>query len=110
MKEKIILKTRWEYYVANVTGILIITGLFFWLAALAITDEGIDFTSAYFWIALLLLIMVPYPLIGFFSSKKTVEATATGLTISYVFQKHRNVIRFSDIAEMKSRKTETETR
>ena len=105
-----VVKTRWEYYVANVTGILVIIGLLIWLLTLAITEDGIDFTSVFFWMALLLLIVFFYALIGFFSSMKTVDVTAKGLTIAYVFQKHRNVIRFSDIAEMKSRRTEQETR
>lgn len=109
MKKIILATTRWEYYVANVGGILAIVGLFIWFLTLAITNEGIDFTSAFFWMALLLLIVAPYALIGFFSSMKNVEVTATGLTISYVFQKHTNVIRFSDIAEMRSRRPEQET-
>src|SRR6187551_2603581 len=76
-----VVKTRWEYYVANVTGILVIIGLLIWLLTLAITEDGIDFTSVFFWMALLLLIVFFYALIGFFSSMKTVDVTAKGLTI-----------------------------
>ena len=108
MKDKLIVRTRWEYYVANVAGILALIGLFTWFFSLAFTNDGIDFTSVYFWLALLLLIIIPYALIGFFSSMKSVEVTVKGLTIAYVFQKHQNVVRFADVVEMKSRKSKDE--
>ena len=103
MKEKIVAKTKWEYYVANVFGILCLIALFIWQAAFAFTDEGIDFVSIFPWSALFLLIVIPFSLISFFSSMKTVEATTKDLTISYVFQKHRNVVLFSEVVEMTSR-------
>ena len=109
MKKILIARTRWEYYAANITGILAIIGLLAWFTVLAITDEGIDFTSVFFWMAILVIIIIPYALIGFFSSMKTVEVTATGLIISYIFQKHVNTIRFSDVVEMRSHRTEKET-
>ena len=109
MKTKLIAKTRWEYYVANVAGIIAILGMFFWFSSRAITEAGISFTSIFFWMAILLLIMVPFTLIGFFSSMKAVEVTAEGLIIFYVFQKHINEIGFSEIEKMESRVTGRET-
>lgn len=109
MKKQLIATTRWEYYVANIGGIIAIMGFFVWFLMLAIADKGIDFTSLFFWLALLTLVVLPYALISFFSSMKTVELMANGLIISYIFQKHKNVIQFSEVAEMKSRRSETRT-
>ena len=94
--------TRWEYYVANIAGILAILGLLIWSMTQAISGTGIDFASIFFWVGMILLIALPYTLIGFFSSMKAVEITAKGLIISYVFQKHKNQIKFSDVAQMKT--------
>ena len=109
MKKILVAKTRWEYYVANVAGILSLTGLFAWFLTLSISNDGVDLGSVFFWMAAVLLIIIPYSLIGFFSSMKTVEVTNNELSISYVFQKHTNLIRFADIAIMKSSKTKKET-
>jgi hypothetical protein len=109
MKTKFIVKTRWEYYVANVAGIVAILGLLFWCTSQAITERGINFMSIFFWIAILLLIMVPFTLISFFSSMKAVEVTTKGLIISYVFQKHVNEISFSEITKMESSTPRQET-
>ena len=97
--------TRWEYYVANVAGILAILGILIWCMTQAISATGIDFASILFWVGMILLIALPYTLIGFFSSMKAVELTAKGLIISYVFQKHKNQIKFSDVAQLKTNVT-----
>ncbi|MEO5980053.1 MAG: hypothetical protein ABIS36_15510 [Chryseolinea sp.] len=109
MDKEILVTTRWEYYVANVVGFIAVLGLFIWFCMLAISDRGIDFLSVFFWLALLMLIAIPYSMISFFSSMNTVEVTATGLIITYVFQKHKNVIQFSEIVKMKSTGTDRET-
>ncbi|HEY3403011.1 MAG TPA: hypothetical protein VGK59_06475 [Ohtaekwangia sp.] len=105
MKKLLVATTRWEYYAANIGGILALTAASISFIFMAIEDKGINFGSVFFWLALLLLIIIPYSLIGFFSSMETVEVTATELTIFYVFQKHTNVIRFPDIAALKSHRT-----
>ena len=106
----VVAKTRWEYYVANISGILAILGLLGWCIARVVSAGGIDFKSILFWLALLLLIILPFALISFFSSMKAVAAKPTGLVITYVFQKHKNEINFSDVAALKSSKTDKETR
>lgn len=105
---KLIARTRWEYYVASVAGILAMTGLFVWCLTRVIGSNGVDFRSLLFWLAVVIFFFIPYALIGFFSSMKSVEVTKEGLIISYVFQKHRNVIRFSDISDMKAVISENE--
>jgi len=99
---RFVARTKWEYYVANVAGILAILGLLVWFISRTVTVAGIDFKSIFFWLSLLLLITLPFALISFFSSKKTIEATTKGLIISYVFQKHKNEIPYSEIAEIQS--------
>jgi hypothetical protein len=54
--------------------------------------------------------MLPFALISFFSSMKTIEVTNQELTISYVFQKHINVVKFADIADMVTRTTKDKKR
>jgi len=99
---KFIARTRWEYYVANVVGLVAIVVLLVWCMTRVFAHAGIDFSSIFLWIALALFIALIYALIAFFSSMKSVEVTAAGLTITYVFQKHMNVIPFSEIVDMKA--------
>jgi hypothetical protein len=106
---KFVAGTKWEYYVANVAGILAILGLLVWFISRAVTVAGIDFKSIFFWLSLLLLITIPFALISFFSSMKAIEATTKGLIISYVFQKHKNEIAYSEITEIQSSRTDRET-
>jgi hypothetical protein len=98
----LIATTKWEYYVANVAGILAILGLLIWSVVQFVSGTGIDFASIFFWVGMILLIALPFTVISFFSSMKTVEVTAKGLIISYVFQKHQNHIRFADFAKVKT--------
>lgn len=99
---KVVARTKWEYYVANIVGIVVIFALLFWFSSRAITSSGIDFGSAYLWLALLLLGLLPFTFISFFSSMKEVEATDKGITISYVFQNHKNVFTFSEVSKLVS--------
>jgi hypothetical protein len=98
----LIATTKWEYYVANVAGILAILGLLIWSVVQSVSASGINYASIFFWAGMILLIALPFTIISFFSSMKGVEVTAKGLIISYVFQKHQNQIRFADIAELKT--------
>lgn len=109
MKKLLVVRTRWEYYAANIGGILFIIGLLIWLITLVVSD-GFDLKSIAFWLALILFISLPFACISFFSSMKTVEVTASGLNISYIFKKHRNVILFSEVAEMRSAQTKNQTK
>lgn len=99
---KVIAKTKWEYYVANVVGIAVIFVLLFWFGSRAITATGINLGSVYPWLALLLLALLPFTFISFFSSMKEVEVADKGITISYVFQKHKNVFTFSEVSKLVS--------
>lgn len=109
MKKLLTVRTRWEYYAANLGGILFILGLLIWLVTLLVR-HGFDLKSIIFWLALILFVSLLFAFISFFSSMKTVEVTATGLTISYIFQKHKNVLLFSEVAEMKAKQTANETK
>lgn len=102
MKKLLIAKTRWEYYVANIAGLLVLIGLIIWFFSLAFADGGLDVTSVFLYLPIPLLIVLPFALIGFFSSMKTVEVTNQELSVSYIFQKHINVIKFADIADVNS--------
>ncbi|MEJ1237634.1 hypothetical protein WBG78_05885 [Chryseolinea sp. T2] len=102
-------KTRWQYYVANVAGIVGILALLGWSISRSLAG-GIDFTSVHLWLAFLMLILLPFPLIGFFSSMKAVDVNTKAIIITYVFQRHSNVISFDDIAEVKSQQSGTGTR
>jgi hypothetical protein len=103
---KFVARTRWQYYVANVAGILAILGLLVWFSSRVVTVAGVDFKSIFFWLSLLLLITFPFALISFFSSMKAIEVTTKGLIISYIFQKHRNEISYSEIADIQSSRTD----
>jgi len=94
-------QTRWQYYVANVAGILTILVVLGWCLVRILTG-AFDLSSGYLWVALFMLILLPFTLIGFFSSMKAVEVTATGIIISYEFQRHRNTITFSEMAKVQS--------
>jgi hypothetical protein len=109
IKTIFIAKTRWEYYASNIIGFTFLTGLIIWLLYLSVVKNGIDLKSFTFWMAIVLLIIVPFSIISFFSSMKTVEVTQKGLLISYVFQKHTNAIDFSEITKIKSHRTDHET-
>jgi hypothetical protein len=100
MTKILIAKTRWEYYAANLLGLLTLIGLVAWFFMLSFSEGGLDITSIFLYLALILLIVLPFALISFFSSMKTIEVTSQELTISYVFQKHVNVVRFADIADL----------
>jgi len=102
MKKLLLVRTRWQYYVANVVGILVAVGLLVWFITLSIDDKGLDFGSLFFWLAVVLFILIPFAIISFFSSMKEVQVSDKGLIISYVFQKHKNEVLFTDVAEMKS--------
>jgi hypothetical protein len=104
---KFVTRTKWQYYVANVAGILSILGLLGWFIIRIVNTGGVDLTSIYFWLALLMLIILPFTLIGFFSSMKAVEVTAKGIIITYIFQKHSNIVPFAEMAEVRSQRKET---
>lgn len=102
---KFIASTRWEYYVANIAGIAVILGVLVWSVMRIIAGGGVDPASVFFWLALSLLVLLPYTLIGFLSSMKAVEVTAKHLAISYVFHKHVNLIPFTEIAGVRGQRT-----
>jgi hypothetical protein len=98
--------------VANIAGLIIMIALIVWCIFLSIDDGSIDLKSGSLWVALLLMIMVPFAIISIFSAMKEVVVTEKGLTISYVFQSHKNHVNFSKVVAFKSevRKRETVVR
>lgn len=103
MKKILIVNTRWEYYASNIIGMIVVIGLITWLIHLSFGSDGLDFQSIFFWLAVLLAILIPFALISFLSSMKSVEVTQKGLVISYIFTKHKNHINFSGVKEFKSK-------
>jgi hypothetical protein len=102
MKKTVTAKTKQTYYVANIGGLIIIVGLIVWCFSLSFDNGKIEFTSISFWVAIVLMVLIPFAIISIFSAIKEVVVTETGLTISYRFQTHKNQINFSEIAEFKS--------
>jgi hypothetical protein len=102
MKKVLTINTRWEYYASNIAGFLILTALMIWCVNLSFKDGAINFTSMFFWMALLLLIIAPFAIITFFSSMKSVVVTQKGLLISYTFKRHKNEVNFSAVTALKS--------
>jgi hypothetical protein len=109
MKKITTINTRWEYYVSNVAGMIIVLVIMTLCFVFSMDDGAIGFTSVLFWVAIILLIIFPFALISFFSSMKSVIVTDKGLTISYVFQKHKNNIIFADVVRFYSSVKRTET-
>jgi hypothetical protein len=108
--KKMVVNTRKEYYLGMSVGLVIAIGLVIWFLGLSITHGGFDLSSLFFWLGLILLGLIPFALIMLFSSMKSVEVNSTGLIISYIFQKHINEIRFSEVKEFKSRTAENKAR
>jgi hypothetical protein len=102
MKKILTVKTRWEYYVSNIAGLVIILGLIGWCVVLSFDNGKMQFSSMSFWIGLILTMIVPFAVISFFSSMKAVVIHENGLVISYLFKNHQNQIAFSDIKSFKS--------
>src|SRR5689334_492833 len=109
MKKETLVKTRWQYHVANGAGLIILPVLLVTCIRYSIKAGAIDFKSLMFWIAVLLLIIFPYAIISFFSSMKSVVITEKELIISYVFQKHQNRVFLSAITGFRSRVKQHET-
>jgi hypothetical protein len=109
MKKILTVKTRWEYYASNIIGMIALIGLLIWLICLSIGNDGLKFQSGFFWLALLIIIMIPFGIISFLSSMKSVEVTQKDLVVTYLFKSHKNQISFSDIVEFKSRVNDQET-
>jgi hypothetical protein len=109
MKKIFTVNTRWEYYVSNVAGLIIATGVMIWFVILSFENGQIKFASLFFWMALLALIMILLGIISFFSSMKSVVVTEKGLLISYIFTKHKNTINFSAVTGFKSNVMSTAT-
>jgi hypothetical protein len=109
MKKDIVIETRWEYYVSNVAGFIMLVGLAGWMMYLSLDNEGIDFRSAWFWLALITLFVIPMALISFLSSMKTVVIKEKRLVISYMFARHKNVVNFADVSRIESKTSYTET-
>lgn len=99
-KKKLLVKTRWEYYVSNIIGLAVLIVFFVWFLYLSFGPKGLDIKTIFFWLTLLTGIILPFAIISFFSSMQAIEVTQTDLTISYMFQKHRNIIHLSDIREI----------
>lgn len=102
MKKRLTVKTRWEFYASNSIGLAVVLVLVIWFMILAVNDGEINFKSFYFWIALLLLMMVPFALITILSAMKSVIVTEKGLLISYLFRQHKNEVNFSDVTSFTS--------
>jgi hypothetical protein len=102
MKRLLTVNTRWEYYAANIVGMIIVLSLVIWFAALSLDHGHLQLDSVFLWLGLLLLIIFPFAIISFFSSMKSVTVTERGLLISWSFQKHVSEVMFSDVREFKS--------
>jgi hypothetical protein len=102
MKKTLTIKTRWEYYISNVAGLLIILTLVGWCVYLSFDNGKLELASVSFWIAAILVLMVPFALISFFSSMRSVVVRANELEISYLFRSHKNHIAFSEVKSLKS--------
>ena len=59
-------KTRRAYYVANITGLIIMIALITECIFLSVDDGRMEFKSVSFGIALLLMFMVPFALISIY--------------------------------------------
>jgi hypothetical protein len=102
MKRILTVSTRWEYYAANIAGMIVIIFLIIWFAMLAFDNGQVQFDSIFLWLGLLLMIIFPFAIISFFSSMKSVIVTERGLSISWSFQKHISEVNFSDVKELRS--------
>lgn len=109
-REVLIVSTRGVYYISNGIGFVIILGLILWLFMLSFKNGAVEIKSVFFWLAILLLIIVPFAIISFFSSMKSITVTKSGLLISYSFTKQTSSIDFSAIAEFKSNVSASETK
>lgn len=109
MKKLLTATTRWEYYVANIAGLVALVVAIGWSGYRTITNsQGFTLTSFSIWIALICLGILPFAIISFFSSMKTVVVTQKALIISYVFQKHENNIPFSEVKTINSNRKPNE--
>lgn len=99
MKKLLTVKTKWEYYVANYAGIVILLGLTIWSLTAAIGDKGLRFSSFFFWVAILLFVIILFALISILSSMKEITVTDKGLTISYNFKNHKSIVNFAEVAK-----------
>jgi hypothetical protein len=102
MKTLLTVDSKRQFYIANIVGLAIVIGLTIWFFNLSLNENGVDFKSLFFWLALVLLVIVPFALISIFSAMKSVIVTSKGLIISYSFKNHKSVIDFPDIKEFKS--------
>jgi hypothetical protein len=108
MKKELTVNTRWEYYVANIAGLTALVVVIGWCGYVALGAQELTPTSYSLWLCILSFIILPFAIISFFSSMKAVVATQKGLVITYVFQKHQNVIAFSEVKDFRSSRKHNE--
>lgn len=104
MKKQLKAESQRLFYVSNIAGVVILMALAIWFFSLAYDDGSMRFASVFFWIGIVFLAFIPFALIGIFSSMKDVVLTDNEVIISYVFQRHKNHISFSEISAVKSTK------
>jgi hypothetical protein len=109
MKKILTVKTRWEYYVSNIAGLIIILALIGWCVFLSFDNGKMEFSAMSFWIGLILTMIVPFAVISFFSSMKSVVVYENQLVISYLFKNHHNQIAFSEVKDVKTTVNKTKT-
>ncbi|MBT1704323.1 hypothetical protein [Chryseosolibacter indicus] len=113
MKKLLTAKTRREFFISNIIGLIVVIALIIWFTILSINNTGIQLASPFLWSAFLLMLFIPFALITIFSAMKSVIVTEKGIIISYVFKKHKNEFSFSEvkefIADKKNRKEGVES-
>ena len=109
MKKRLVVNTRWQYYVANVAGMVILLVVMSLCFYNSIYEGQVDFRSFLFWLAVVMLLSLPIAIISFFSSMKTIVVYDKMMVISYVFQRHENNVAFSDIVGFWCNKNKPET-
>lgn len=98
IKKRIRLKSRPVFYLSNAVGLLLLLALTGWFISLAYENGRLQFTSVFFWMAVVLFVFLPFVLISIFSAMKEVVLTEDRLSISYVFQRHKSEVLFSQIS------------
>jgi hypothetical protein len=110
MKKQLIVKTRWEYYAANIAGFFIMIGVIVLCLFFCFENGAFRLASVSFWIALLITLLLPFAIISFFSSMKQVIVSEKGLLISYVFKNHTSEVIFTEVVVFNGSNHVSETR
>ena len=109
MMEPVTIKSRALYLISNVIGLLMVLGLAGWFVYLSYDDGKIQLQSVLFWIAVLILTMIPKLVRQILSAKKSVSVTEGGIHIYYLFKQETPFVNLAEVKEFKSSSTSRET-